>query len=108
MALTPLISLNRCQPGRGTFVEIAGREIAVFVLGQPPTPHVIDNACPHANGNLSAGACTAEVVACPWHDWRFDLRTGACVDSPKVRVRRYKAEIRDGEVWVDLDSAGEP
>lgn len=104
MAFVDLIALGRCSAGRGTFVEHAGRELAVFVFADPLRVHVIDNACPHANGNLSAGECDAEVVTCPWHQWRFDLRSGNCVDSPLARVPRYPAEIRDGRVWVDLDA----
>ena len=22
------------------------------------------------------------IVTCPWHGWRFDARTGACVGAP--------------------------
>ena len=63
---------------------------------------VIDNACPHASGNLSGGDVAGTVVTCPWHHWSFDLNTGVCTDSARVRVRRYQAEIRDGRVFVDL------
>jgi nitrite reductase/ring-hydroxylating ferredoxin subunit len=65
---------------------------------------VIDNACPHAGGNLSAGDFEAGVVTCPWHQWQFDVSTGACVDSPRARVRRYPAEIRDGLIYADIDA----
>lgn len=103
MAYVKLIELHRCAKGRGTFVEHRGRELAVFRLVGPPGVVVIDNACPHASGNLSAGDMVGRIVSCPWHGWRFDLDTGACVDSAQARVRRYPAEERDGAVYVDLD-----
>lgn len=103
MAFTRIIELSRCEKGCGTFVELAGREIAVFRLGDPERVFVIDNACPHASGNLAAGPVKDGVVACPWHHWEFDLETGVCVHSDKARMRRYVAEIRDGAVWADLD-----
>ena len=102
MSYIELIALNRCRPGKGTFIERGDLELAVFLLGDPPEVIVINNTCPHANGNLSAGEVHGTVVTCPSHDWQFDLCTGICVDSPKARVKRYPAEIRDGAVWVEL------
>ena len=106
MSFVELIALDRCRRGGGTFIERGDRELAVFILGDPREAIVIDNTCPHANGNLSAGQVSGTVVTCPSHDWQFDLCTGVCVDSPKARVRRYPAEIRDGAVWVDLSPSG--
>ena len=109
MSFVELIALDRCRRGGGTFIERGDRELAVFILGDPLHPTeaiVIDNTCPHANGNLSAGEVSGTVVTCPSHDWQFDLCTGVCVDSSKARVKRYPAEIRDGVVWVELGLAG--
>lgn len=102
MAFVELIALDRCRKGAGTFVEYGGRELAVFALVDPDRVFVIDNACPHADGSLSSGEVTGDVVTCPWHYWEIDLRTGVCTHSDMARVRRYDCEIRDGAVWVDL------
>ena len=102
MPLVKLIQLSKCRLGGGTFVERNGLELAVFRLTGPDRIVVIDNACPHAIGNLSGGEVTGGVVTCPWHQWEFDLETGACTHSPLARVRRYPAEVRDGSIWVDL------
>jgi len=102
MALTPIIELHRCRENAGAFVEHGGLELAVFRLTNPDRVIVIDNACPHASGNLSGGDVEAGIVTCPWHQWRFDLDTGVCTESQLARVRRYPAEIRDGVVWADL------
>lgn|GEM_PF-483665 len=102
MALREIIELSRCELNLGTFVEVGGLELAVFRFDEPPRAVVIDNACPHASGNLSGGLVEDGIVTCPWHDWQFRLETGVCVHSDKARVRRYAAEIRDGFVWADL------
>lgn len=87
-------------------MTLGDRELAVFLLGEPDDVVVVDNACPHASGNLSSGTVDRETVTCPWHEWRFNLRTGLCTHSDRARVVRYRAEVRQGDVWVDLD--GEP
>jgi nitrite reductase (NADH) small subunit len=96
-----LIPIARCQARGGTFVEYAGRELAVF-LPSPERVFVIDNACPHAGGNLSAGDVADEVVTCPWHQWQFDLGTGMCVDSASARVQNYPARLREGCVEIQI------
>jgi len=99
-----LISVNLCQRNRGTFVEHGGLELAIFLLGDPPRAIVIDNACPHASGNLSGGEVDGTTVDCPWHHWTFDLTTGVCTHSDLARVRTYPAEIRGNHVWFDPGS----
>jgi nitrite reductase/ring-hydroxylating ferredoxin subunit len=36
--------------------------------------------CPHLEGPLFQGTLAGERITCPWHQWRFDLRTGQRVD----------------------------
>ena len=102
MSMTKLIELSRCRLDTGTFVECSGRELAVFNLANPTRLFVIDNTCPHAGGNLSGGDIEGDTVSCRWHQWVFDLNTGAGTHSPLARVGRYDCEVRDGFVWVDL------
>lgn len=102
MPFVEVIELDRCRAGAGTFVAIGGHELAVFRLSQPDRVVVIDNACPHSSGNLSAGSVEVNVVTCPSHKWRFDLDRGVCTHSALARVRKYEVEIRQGVVWVDL------
>ena len=111
MALTRLIALEDCPPDRGTFVPAGGNELAVFRLSDDNGEArvvVIDNACPHSSGNLAAGEVTEGHVTCPVHLWEFDLKSGECTHSPRARVRRYRTEIRDGDIWVDLPDIARP
>lgn len=32
--------------------------------------------CPHLEGPLFEGTLSGATITCPWHQWRFDLRTG--------------------------------
>ncbi len=106
MALfVPLIDLSRCRSDGGTFVEIDGRELAVFRFGDPERVVVTDNGCPHASGNLSGGTVADGAVMCPWHAWVFDLSTGRCTRSEDARIHLYTVEVRRGVVHVDLDSS---
>lgn len=100
---TRIIALSECQPGRGRYVAIGLHELAVFRLdSQPEQVIVTKNSCPHAGGNLAAGALDGHVVTCPWHQWPFDLVTGACPLSQTVTLTRYECRIDEGWVWAKL------
>ncbi len=101
-----IVALDRCPLDEGVFVEIAGRELAVFHLSKPPGVYVIDNSCPHASGNLSAGVVKNGVVKCPWHGWKFSVCTGRSAQGSVARVRTYPVQVRDGGVYVRFDQEG--
>ncbi len=98
-----LISLDQCRLDEGVFVETAGREFAVFRLSEPDGVYVMDNSCPHASGNLSAGLVKDGVVRCPWHGWKFFVCTGRSAQGSVARVKTYPVEIHEGDVYISLD-----
>jgi nitrite reductase (NADH) small subunit len=98
-----LIGLDQLPLDQGVCVKIADKELAVFRLSNPEGVYVIDNACPHANGNLSVGdILPGGVVRCPWHAWKFRLSDGQSADETRSRVNSYPVEIRGEEVYVKL------
>ncbi len=87
----PWISLcdrDELEEGKGKYVEIEGFHLAVFL--DRGAVYVIDNYCPHAGGNLSAGFVEAGCAVCPWHFWAFRLDNGQLRDSPGVAITTYK------------------
>jgi nitrite reductase/ring-hydroxylating ferredoxin subunit len=97
-----LVRLDQLPMDRGVFIEAGGKELAVFRTAEPPGVYVIDNSCPHASGNLSAGDIRAGAVRCPWHGWAFRLCDGKSADGGVARVNTYPVEIRGDDVFVKL------
>ena len=46
--------------------------------------HEIPLYCPHQGLPLDAEPDSAGTVTCPWHGFRFDVRTGHCVSGQLV------------------------
>jgi nitrite reductase/ring-hydroxylating ferredoxin subunit len=42
------------------------------------------------------------VLACPWHLWQFDLKTGVSPVNPLSKVRRYRVWLEENELFVEL------
>jgi nitrite reductase/ring-hydroxylating ferredoxin subunit len=86
-------------PAERAVVELDGHAIAIFHDGD--RVWAVAAACPHAGNPLVEGDVLGTTLVCAFHGWRFDLETGACLFGEEA-VRRYPAEVRDGEVWIDL------
>jgi len=87
------------EKGRKVFRH-AGRQVLLIASGGEV--FAVANRCPHEGYPLSEGtegpAC---VLTCNWHNWKFDLRTGAAMVG-RDPVRTYGVEIRGGEIFVDM------
>jgi uncharacterized membrane protein/nitrite reductase/ring-hydroxylating ferredoxin subunit len=59
--------------------------------------------CTHRYGPLSEGCFDGFNVQCPWHNSRFDVRTGKVTQGPaKVDLKTFRVETRDGRIWVGV------
>lgn len=75
-----------------------GKEIALFRKGDQI--YAIDAACPHRSGPLDGAALEEDfIVTCPWHGWRFDIRTGKSPTHPG-QVSCYAVKVENGEIKV--------
>jgi nitrite reductase/ring-hydroxylating ferredoxin subunit len=104
-----------------TLVTVGDREVMVFALEGEWFAY--ENRCPHAGGPVCEGRImprvTSEVhadgtvghpqfdrdqihVACPWHGWEFNLRTGISNMTDRRRLRRFKVEEREDGVYVSV------
>lgn len=98
-----LCALADLPDGRGTIVRAENRAVALFRVGEEV--FALDNVCPHWGGPLGEGEVNVErmEVTCPWHRFRFDLRSGGNVLSDvRNAATVYPVEIRDGDVFVTI------
>lgn len=88
-------------PGHCRVYESSGCTIAVFNV--PEGLHAIDDTCVHRGGPLSEGEISGKIVTCPWHHWSYDVTTGKTTMSETIGVKKYQLELRDNDVWVDVE-----
>jgi nitrite reductase (NADH) small subunit len=85
-------------PGRGRMVDVSGRHVALFRLGDDF--YAIDNMCLHHGGPLCEGDIDNGVVTCPWHGWSYEIRTGTLVQDPRVGVSKHDVRIDGDQIAV--------
>lgn len=93
----PVVRVDDMRDGEARHVLIGKRDVAVFrVAGDF---FALSNLCRHAYGPLAEGWLDGDTVTCPWHGWRYAVRTGK-TDHPDADVRTYAVSVRDGRVFV--------
>lgn len=97
----PVAAPADLPPGAARAVRVGDRFVALFNVDG--AVHATDNVCPHAGGPLArgrrGGPC-GEIVTCPWHGWRFNVRTGESPDLPGERVCTFPVRVEDGCIQV--------
>ena len=103
--------------GVPTCVRVDGRSLAVVKWRS--SIYALNNRCAHQGAQLCHGVVTARVargrvigqpavdpaaptLACPWHGWEYDLRTGEVGLDPTKRVTTYRVSVSNGAVIVEL------
>ena len=117
--------VSELQPGERTIVEVEGLPHSVGVFNVGGEYYALANVCPHHLAPLCEGTITGEmqsegvgdfrparegeVIQCPWHGWKFDIRDGSSVTNPhKLRTRTYDATVEkpDAELRAELEEYG--
>jgi nitrite reductase/ring-hydroxylating ferredoxin subunit len=96
---TKVASTDEIPNGRMKLVDVRG--VRVAVANAAGTFYAFSDECTHDGGPLSEGELEGELVTCPWHFSRFNIRTGEIVDSPAEEVITvYETKVEDGAVYV--------
>jgi nitrite reductase/ring-hydroxylating ferredoxin subunit len=74
----------------------------VLVIAQEGSVFAIANRCPHEGYPLSEGTIGPGcVLTCNWHNWKFDLTSGAALVG-RDPVRTYEVVEHGGEIFIDF------
>ncbi|MBL7499768.1 aromatic ring-hydroxylating dioxygenase subunit alpha [Frankia sp. CNm7] len=100
---------DEIEPGRTKSLFYFGKDLVLF-RGTDGTPYLFDAYCPHLGANLGVGGKVVDgSLQCPFHGWRFDGASGACVEVPyddnpyipkTATARSYPVVERNHMIWA--------
>lgn len=100
---------DEIAPGQLKPLHYFGRDLVLFRTADG-TPRVLGAYCPHLGAHLAAGGkVVGDTVQCPFHGWRFDGASGACVEVPyddvdyiprTAAARVYPTIERNHMIWA--------
>jgi nitrite reductase (NADH) small subunit/3-phenylpropionate/trans-cinnamate dioxygenase ferredoxin subunit len=93
--------LDELADGQATLVEIDGLKLALARAGD--AVYACGDTCSHQGGPLSRGKLYGTRLACPWHGWSFDVKSGACLFPGRGGpVPSYAVRVDGGDVFVEV------
>lgn len=93
--------LDELQAGQLKLVEADGTPVVLARVGDEV--FACHDECTHQGGPLSEGRLSGARLACPWHGWMYDVRSGECVMPARgARVASYPVTVEHGEIWVEV------
>lgn len=93
--------LAAVRPNDMKGVKVGGRSIAIYNV--EGAIYATDDVCTHAFALLSTGFLEGDVVECPLHSGRFDVKTGKALCLPVTDdVDVFPARVVDGEIEIEI------
>ncbi|WP_255170082.1 Rieske (2Fe-2S) protein [Natrononativus amylolyticus] len=103
-------SVRELPPGHSKIIEVKDGRHSIGVFNVNGEFYALANICPHQLAPLCEGTITGEitgdragdfeltrdgeVIRCPWHGWKFNIKDGTSVFNPhKLKTRSYKTEV---------------
>lgn len=91
-------------PGRMRCVDLKGRRI--LLANVEGSVFAVDDTCTHEEASLSTGVLKGELVKCPLHNSRFNVRTGEALEEPaEENLRIYPVRVEGGCILVGVPGA---
>jgi len=87
-------------------IEAFGARFRILEVAGELRAHT--TVCPHLGGPLENAELEAEgCIVCPWHGYRFNLRSGKSADGRRLALRAAPAVLEGatGEAWLVWPSA---
>jgi len=98
LPLGPLAALRARLP---LTLRIAGREVRLVDSGGDVLAH--PTRCPHFGGPLADASVEHGAITCPWHGYRYDVRSGRCTSGHPAafgRMPRVDHDPATGEATL--------
>jgi nitrite reductase/ring-hydroxylating ferredoxin subunit len=96
-----LCSASKLPDGEPLGFKVGNQRVALYKVNDHI--YATDDVCSHAFALHSTGFLEGYVVECPLHGAMFDIRDGKCSSRAYKDIRSFGVEIRDGEVYADID-----
>ena len=94
-------ALGDLAQGAPHLVQTEGTQLVLVRVGDQV--HAIGAVCSHQGGPLAQGKLSGTRLACPWHGWMYDVRTGQCVFPGRgAAVPSYPVRVEGDAVFVEL------
>jgi nitrite reductase/ring-hydroxylating ferredoxin subunit len=84
------------KEGETARIDADGRGLFIYRSGN--TFKVYDSRCPHQVTNIPHLALHGEEITCPKHEWKFDVKTGECIEKGDHPLKQFESRVEQGRL----------
>uniref|UniRef100_A0A8C9GSS9 Rieske domain-containing protein n=1 Tax=Piliocolobus tephrosceles TaxID=591936 RepID=A0A8C9GSS9_9PRIM len=96
-----LLKKDELKSGQMKEIKIHNGKDSVLLVNVNGEYYCVGPKCPHYNAPLENGLLTKSYVTCPWHDAKFDLKSGECINGPSFSdIPSYKVLIEGDNIFA--------
>lgn len=101
MGFIKVTNTNELSSGKIVSFEVDDKKILVVNLESKY--YAIGNLCTHMGCVLSRGVLSGEIVECPCHGSRFDVKTGSILKGPAKKPEPvFQVKVEGDEILVNV------
>lgn len=91
---------DEIRPGKMKRVKIDGH--ALLIANVDGNYYAVDDTCTHEDASLSTGSLKRDLIKCPLHGSRFNVRTGVVLEEPAEEdLKTYRVVIDDSAISIE-------
>jgi 3-phenylpropionate/trans-cinnamate dioxygenase ferredoxin subunit len=64
--------------------------------------YALSGKCVHMACPLYTGTLEGNILTCPCHDWRYNIKTGEFLDATELRLETYQMKSENGKLFIML------
>jgi nitrite reductase/ring-hydroxylating ferredoxin subunit len=96
-----VVATSALAPDSVIGVTVGTLDIAIYNVGGQI--YASDNICPHAYGYLNHGYLEDDIIECPLHGARFEVKTGKGIDGPfECDLKTFAVRVVGEEIQVEV------
>jgi naphthalene 1,2-dioxygenase ferredoxin component len=96
---------RRSSLGEGDMSAVSAGDKQIALYDVDGDIYATDNICSHAFALLTDGYLDGDVIECPLHAGRFEVKTGKGLGPPiPCDIKTYKVRVVGDEVQVNIAS----
>jgi nitrite reductase/ring-hydroxylating ferredoxin subunit len=79
------------------------KETEILVVKHVGQIYCLQARCTHAGAPLADGELIGDILQCPWHGSRFDIRNGSVIRGPaEKQLHTYNCILEEERLLVEL------
>jgi nitrite reductase/ring-hydroxylating ferredoxin subunit len=94
---------NTNEVSEGELRAFVVKEVEILVVKYAGQIYCLQARCTHAGAPLADGELNENVLQCPWHGSRFDIKNGSVIRGPAERqLHLYNCSVEEERLLVEI------